>query len=129
MCNVRTLLGCFHSSVLSKRDERSSFRGNSSVNDWLSFFSKSKVGGRLFWISPVSFRRAENNMGFSKWILYKCSAKAVASTRSYEMKRFHWFKGGALELTNCRSQFITIKMERRLFGRNVADDVDENEVS
>ena len=45
------------------------------------------------------------------------------------MKRFHWFKGGALELTNCRSQFITIKMERRLFGRNVADDVDENEVS
>ena len=68
-------------------------------------------------------------MGFSLWILYKCSAKAVASTRSYEMKRFHWFKGGALELTDCRSQFISIKVKRRLFGCDVADDADENGVS
>ena len=115
--------------VLPKRDAYSSFRGNPGVNDWHSFFSKSEVGGGFFWTSRVSFRRAENNMGFSKWILYKCSAKAVASTRSYEMKRFHWFKGGALELTNRRSQFIIINMERRMFGRSVADDVDENGMS
>ena len=78
-------------------------------------------------LTPLaSFRRAENNMGFSKWILYQCSAKAVASTRSYEMKRFHWFKGGALELTVCRSQFIIIR--RGLLGPNVADDVNEDGV-
>ena len=79
-------------------------------------------------IPLVSFRRAENNMGFSKWIPYQCSAKAVASTRSYEMKRFHWFKGGALELTDCRSQFVIIRVKRRLLGSDVADDVDENGV-
>ena len=68
-------------------------------------------------------------MVFSKWIPYKCSAKAVASTRSYEMKRFHWFKGGALELTDCRSQFFVIKVWRGLLGCGVADDVNEDGVA